>query len=59
MVAAVPFMKGKVDVVDYLRSKEGEGLSWSSVVVGPFTEYVSSSSPGCIVSAMGTTSQRS
>ena len=37
---AVPFFQGKVQIVDYLRSKEAEGLSWSSVINGAFTEYV-------------------
>lgn len=40
MVPAVPFMQGKVDTVQYLRSKESESLSWTAVVTGGFTEFV-------------------
>lgn len=41
MVAAVPFMQAKVNNVEYIRSKQDQGLSWTGVVTGMFTEYVS------------------
>ena len=32
------FFKGKVDTVDYLKSKESEGLTWTTFVTGSFFE---------------------
>ncbi|KAE8442855.1 hypothetical protein EG329_002597 [Mollisiaceae sp. DMI_Dod_QoI] len=30
------FFKGKLDIVEYLKGKEREGLTWTSFVTGPF-----------------------
>ena len=30
---------GKVEVVDYLKQKEGTGLTWSAIVTGPFFDW--------------------
>jgi hypothetical protein len=30
------FLKGKFDMVEYLKNKEKEGLTWTSFVTGPF-----------------------
>lgn len=35
----LPMFQGKIDVVNYLRSKERDGLTWSSVVSGPFFDW--------------------
>lgn len=32
------YFKGKKDTVDYLKTKEKEGLTWSAFVTGPFFE---------------------
>lgn len=32
------YFKGKKDTVDYLKTKEEEGLTWSAFVTGPFFE---------------------
>ncbi len=32
------YFQGKVDTVEYLRTKEGEGLSWTTFVTGSFFE---------------------
>lgn len=34
-VAAVPFFQDKVDIQNYLKSKEKE-ISWSAIITGPF-----------------------
>lgn len=34
-----PMFQGKIDVVDYLRKKEGTGLTWTAVVTGPFFDW--------------------
>jgi len=38
-VKIAPFFQPKVDVVDYLKRQESKGLSWSSIVTGPFFDY--------------------
>ncbi|KAF2258724.1 isoflavone reductase family protein-like protein CipA [Lojkania enalia] len=38
VIAAVPIFKGKVAVIDYLKSKESE-ISWTSVITGPFFDW--------------------
>lgn len=35
-VELVPLMREKRNVVEYLRGKEAEGLSWTSFVTGQF-----------------------
>ena len=38
-LAVIPqYFKGKADTVDYLKSKETEGLTWTSFVTGSFFE---------------------
>ena len=32
------YFKGKADTVDYLKTKEKEGLTWTAFVTGPFFE---------------------
>lgn len=41
VVKAVPILGGKKVVVDHLRSKEKDGLTWSAIVNGAFTSFVS------------------
>jgi hypothetical protein len=37
-----PFLKGKQDVMDYVKSKEADGLSWTAIFTGPWIDWVSS-----------------
>lgn len=41
VLKAVPILGGKKVVVDHLRSKEKDGLTWSAIVNGAFTSFVS------------------
>lgn len=34
------FLQGKLDTVEYLKSKEEEGLTWTSFVTGPFFDLL-------------------
>ncbi|KAF8865219.1 isoflavone reductase family protein [Acephala macrosclerotiorum] len=34
------YFKGKKDTVEYLKGKEGEGLTWTAFVTGPFFDLV-------------------
>ena len=36
-----PFLKGKQDVMDYVKTKEAEGLSWTALFTGPWIDWVS------------------
>ena len=36
---AVPWFQKKVDVVEYLKTKEKEGLTWTSVICGAFFDW--------------------
>jgi hypothetical protein len=36
-----PFLKGKQDVMDYVKSKETDGLSWTAIFTGPWIDWVS------------------
>jgi hypothetical protein len=36
----VPFFSQKKEVVDYLRTKEQDGMSWTAFVNGPFFDWV-------------------
>lgn len=38
-----PFLKSKHDVMDYVKSKEAEGLTWTALFTGPWIDWVSSS----------------
>jgi putative NADH-flavin reductase len=38
-----PFAAPKQQVVEYLKTKESQGLSWTAVSVGAFFDYVSAS----------------
>jgi hypothetical protein len=42
IVDVVPLFKPKAQIVEYLKSKESETFSWSSVINGPFFDWVSS-----------------
>ncbi|CAG1971739.1 unnamed protein product [Fusarium graminearum] len=35
-----PFLKGKQDVMDYVKSKEGEGLTWTALFTGPWIDWM-------------------
>ncbi|KAF5247357.1 hypothetical protein FANTH_6448 [Fusarium anthophilum] len=35
-----PFLKGKLDVMDYVKSKEAEGLSWTAIFSGPWIDWL-------------------
>jgi len=37
----VEMLRGKKQVVDYLRTKEGDGFTWTAVITGLFLDYVS------------------
>ncbi|KAL8786533.1 MAG: hypothetical protein Q9195_008164 [Heterodermia aff. obscurata] len=37
--AAVPWLQNKLDMVNYLKSKESEGLTWTSVICGAFFDW--------------------
>ena len=36
---AVPWFQNKLDMVNHLKSKEGEGLTWTSVICGAFFDW--------------------
>ena len=36
---AVPWLQNKVDLVEHLKSKECEGLTWTSVICGSFFDW--------------------
>ena len=36
-----PFMKGKQDIMDYVKSKEVDGLAWTAIFSGPWIDWVS------------------
>lgn len=36
---AVPWFQGKMDIVNYLKSKEKEGLTWTSLICGSFFDW--------------------
>jgi hypothetical protein len=36
----VDFFKGKKEIVDYLKAKEGDGFEWTSLVTGAFFDWV-------------------
>jgi hypothetical protein len=36
-----PFLKEKQDFLDYVKSKEAEGLSWTAIFTGPWIDWVS------------------
>lgn len=38
MCDAVPILGGKVAIIDYLRTKEKDGLSWTSIITGAFVD---------------------
>jgi len=38
-IKLVPFFAGKKQVVDYLKSKEAEGMSWTAIVNGPLFDW--------------------
>jgi uncharacterized protein YbjT (DUF2867 family) len=40
VVARIPLLKSKVAVIDHLRTKEKDGLSWTAVEVGLFFDWV-------------------
>ncbi|KAF5656306.1 2'-hydroxyisoflavone reductase [Fusarium circinatum] len=35
-----PFLKGKQNVMDYVKSKEAEGLSWTAIFTGPWIDWM-------------------
>ncbi|KAH7251484.1 hypothetical protein BKA59DRAFT_435379 [Fusarium tricinctum] len=35
-----PFLKGKQDVMDYVKTKEAEGLSWTALYTGPWIDWM-------------------
>ncbi|VTT69385.1 unnamed protein product [Fusarium fujikuroi] len=35
-----PFLKGKQDVMDYVKSKEADGLSWTAIFTGPWINWM-------------------
>ena len=37
----VELLRGKKQLVDYLRTKEGDGFTWTAVITGLFLDYVS------------------
>ena len=39
IAAAVPVFKAKTDVLHHLQSKEGQGLTWTAVITGPFLDF--------------------
>ena len=38
-VELVPVFKGKEKITNYLKSKESEGISWTSLANGPFFDW--------------------
>jgi hypothetical protein len=39
--AMAPFLKGKQEFMEYVKSKEPEGLSWTAIFTGPWIDWVS------------------
>ncbi|MCJ1466368.1 hypothetical protein MMC07_004987 [Pseudocyphellaria aurata] len=39
VIEQVPVFKGKQEVTDYLKSKEGTGLSWTGIITGGFFDW--------------------
>lgn len=39
VIEQIPFLKGKLDVKQYLQSKEETGLTWSAIVNGGFFDW--------------------
>lgn len=35
----VPIYRGKVEIRDYMKSREGQGLTWTGLVVGAFFDW--------------------
>ncbi|KAF5660879.1 2'-hydroxyisoflavone reductase [Fusarium heterosporum] len=35
-----PFLKGKQDVMDHVKSKEAQGLSWTALFTGPWIDWM-------------------
>ncbi|KAJ4244037.1 hypothetical protein NW762_014650 [Fusarium torreyae] len=35
-----PFLKGKQDVMDHVKTKEAEGLSWTALFTGPWIDWM-------------------
>lgn len=40
VLAAAPILQSKRDVALYLQSKEEQGLEWTSIITGPFIDWV-------------------
>jgi hypothetical protein len=36
----VEFLKGKKQIVDHLKTKEGDGFAWTSLIAGLFLDWV-------------------
>ena len=36
---AVPWFENKLNIVSHLKSKEGDGLTWTSVICGAFFDW--------------------
>jgi hypothetical protein len=47
----VPLFEVKMELIDYLKSRESEGLSWTGVGAGLLLDWVSFLSSMCIWSA--------
>ncbi|KAF4964885.1 hypothetical protein FSARC_7230 [Fusarium sarcochroum] len=43
-----PFLKGKQDVMDYVKTKEAEGLSWTALFTGPWIDWMLVESHGLL-----------
>lgn len=39
LIDAVPIFAGKYEVTQYLKSKEGTGLSWTAIINGAFFDW--------------------
>ena len=35
----VPIYQGKIDIREYMKTKEGQGLTWTGLVVGAFFDW--------------------
>ena len=40
VLEVVEFLRGKRQIVDYLRTKEGDGFTWTAVVTGLWSDWV-------------------
>lgn len=38
---AAPFLKGKQEIMEYIKTKEVEGLTWTALFTGPWIDWVS------------------